>query len=421
MVDQIPPHDLEAEIVVLGGMLFDPDYAISFAYDLLEAEDFYRGEHQRLFKSMLDCFGQNGTVHPKLLPEDQRELAVKIKLEGHTSLIAPYCRLVADAAEKRRIIEAATRTARKGYEAGLSLDDLQASVQEIAAQVDRRGQQSLSVPALVDDELQGIGQSRPEDRVSTGIMALDQVLDGGLDKQWLFVLGARRSVGKTAFAANIAIEAMRAGRKLVWIAEEMSAQQMVRRFLIALSGVQQSNRNGEPFSKEEESAMAEAGAVLKGWNPIIEDRPLSIGQLYGRCRRWAAQGVLDFLVVDYLQIMKHDRGLKPSEAISIITRGAKTIAKEHNIPVLGVAQIRREGEYSKKRPILANLKGSGSLEEDADVVCLMWPGKEPRQIHAAIDKNRHGGTGQGLMFQDFAHMKFGDWYPGQEEVPDEQD
>jgi replicative DNA helicase len=424
-LDRLPPQSIEAEQSVLGALLIDKDAVIEVA-EFLRADDFYRGHHGTIYAAVLDLYERRE-------PVDLVTVSEVLERTGHldavggsaylTSLInltptavnaVHYGRIVERKAVLRNLIAAAGRIAGIGYE---ETADVSAAVdraeQELFAVSQKRIEAGFSpLKALLHsayDRLDYLHQHKGEiSGVKTGFKDLD-TLTTGLQRSDLIVLAARPSIGKTSLALNIAEHAaVREGKTVGIFSLEMSKEQLVLRLLSSVANID-SQRLRTGFLEEMDfTRLAPAMNNLAEAPIYIDDTPnISTMELRTKARRLQAEAGLDMLVVDYLQLMQstiQSRDANRVQEVSEITRGLKSLARELQVPVVALSQLSRQAEMREsKEPRLSDLRESGSIEQDADLVIFLWREKERGTEEADADgevvklrlaKHRNGPTGE---------------------------
>jgi replicative DNA helicase len=424
-LDRLPPQSIEAEQSVLGALLIDKDAVIEVA-EFLRADDFYRGHHGAIYAAVLDLYERRE-------PVDLVTVSEVLERNGHldavggsaylTSLInltptavnaVHYGRIVERKAVLRNLIAAAGRIAGIGYE---ETADVSAAVdraeQELFAVSQKRIEAGFSpLKALLHsayDRLDYLHQHKGEiSGVKTGFKDLD-TLTTGLQRSDLIVLAARPSIGKTSLALNIAEHAaVREGKTVGIFSLEMSKEQLVLRLLSSVANID-SQRLRTGFLEEMDfTRLAPAMNNLAEAPIYIDDTPnISTMELRTKARRLQAEAGLDMLVVDYLQLMQstiQSRDANRVQEVSEITRGLKSLARELQVPVVALSQLSRQAEMREsKEPRLSDLRESGSIEQDADLVIFLWREKERGTEEADADgevvklrlaKHRNGPTGE---------------------------
>lgn len=414
------PANPEAEEAVLGSILIDPDAIIKVA-PTLRAEDFYLEKHRWIYQAALDLYERRQppdfiTICDELERRGQlqevggpayiTELINAVPTAFH---VEHYASIVERTSVLRRLISAAGQIAQLAYEDKGEIDEIVDRAEEIVFGVSEHRLQRFLVPIRqvmkeVITRIDYLASHQGELLgVPTGFRLLDKLL-GGFQKSDLIILAARPSVGKTSLALNIAANAAkRYGQRVAFFSLEMSAEQLVQRLLAAETGIDQQRLRLGQIREEEWPLLMEAAGALSNTMMFIDDTPaLSALELRTKARRIHAEHGLDFIVVDYLQLMRGDaRAENRVQEISYISRALKWLARELNVPVLALSQLSRAVESRPdKRPMLSDLRESGSIEQDADVVLFiyredMYDEDTDRQNIAdvIVAKHRNGPTG----------------------------
>ncbi len=427
------PANVEAEEAVLGSLLIDPTAILRVA-PLLRPEDFFVERHAWIYEAMLKVHERGEPIEVLTLKEQLQRDGKLEDVGGVSTLVALtarvptsvhveyYAALVERAAILRRLMEAAQEIAQLAFrgegEVEEILDQAEQLIFAINAEREHRDLRHMS-RALEDlmDHLEHVQASEGEILgVPTGLRDLDTIL-GGLQKSDLILLAARPGVGKTSFALNIALNAaLRFRKHVAFFSLEMSAEQLALRLLSILTRIDsQKLRRGE-LSEQEWQQLLEAAAILAETDFYVDDTPaISVMELRSKARRLHAEIRLDLIIVDYLQLMQSDlRTDNRVQEISYISRALKALAREVNVPVLALSQLSRGVEQRhNKRPILSDLRESGSLEQDADVVLFLYRDDyyhedtdKPNIAEIKVAKHRHGPTGTVEVFFDKAHTRF---------------
>ncbi len=429
------PANIEAEEAVLGALLIDPNAILRVA-PRLRPEDFYLERHAWIYEAMLKVHERGEAIEVLTLADQLRQEGKLEQVGGMGGLVALtnrvptsvhveyYAELVERAAIRRRLMEAAQEIARLAYQGEGEIDEIidQAEQLIFAIHTEREHRDlrhlSQAMEALMD-HLEHIQASEGEILgVPTGLRDLDAIL-GGLQKSDLILLAARPGVGKTSLALNIALNAaVRFRRHVAFFSLEMSAEQLALRLLSTMANIDsQKLRRGE-LNEQEWQQLLEAAAVLAETEFYVDDTPaISVMELRSKARRLHAEIRLDLIIVDYLQLMQSDlRTDNRVQEISYISRSLKALAREVNVPVLALSQLSRGVEQRhNKRPILSDLRESGSLEQDADVVLFLYRDdyydentEKPNIAEIRVAKHRHGPTGVVEVYFDKAHTRFAD-------------
>ncbi|MGH2350590.1 MAG: replicative DNA helicase [Chloroflexota bacterium] len=389
--ERLPPQNVEAEQSVLGSILIDRDAIVRVA-GFLRAEDFYREAHRTIYQAALDLFERREPADFILLC-DELERRGRLEQVGGpaylTSLInmVPtavnveyYGHVVERCAILRRLITAGGQIAGVAYDyqhdAELAVDKAEQTLFALTQR--RRAQEFVPISQVLEnyfDQIDHIHQNRGQTfGVPTGFKKLDE-LTGGLQRSDLIVLAARPGMGKTSFALNIASHAALKNHIAVGIFSlEMSRDQLVQRLICSEAGID-SHRLRTGFIEESEwGKIAQAIGELSEAPIYIDDTPgISIMELRTKARRLQAEADVGFIIVDYLQLMQGRFTDNRVQEVSEISRSLKALARELNVPVLAASQLSRAVEQRPgNRPQLSDLRESGSIEQDADIVMFIY-------------------------------------------------
>ncbi|MDR3295994.1 MAG: replicative DNA helicase [Clostridiales Family XIII bacterium] len=420
MNERIPPHSDEAEKSVLGALMLDKD-ALFDAMEIIRAEDFYAEAHAEIFRAASDLH-KNSEPVDTLTVSDALKRRKSLEMVGGRGYIAAlstmvpatanaaqYAKIVAEKAVLRRLIKAASEIMEAGYQDSRDaqdvLDGAERSIFEIAQSGQRKEFEHIkdllwrSVQRL--DEISKI---KGLTGLTTGFLDLDQKTSG-LQKSDLIIVAARPGMGKTAFALNIAHNAaIRAGAKVLVFSLEMSKEQLVNRLLSLESHVEITRLRDGRVNESDWLQIHEALTVLSGAPIYIDDTPgITVMEIRNKSRRMKAEIGLDLIVVDYLQLMSSDgKSENRQQEITAISRMLKQLAREMDCPVIVLSQLSRAVEMrgGKKRPILSDLRESGAIEQDADLVAFLYredyydeEAEEQNDCEVIIAKHRNGEVG----------------------------
>lgn len=434
----MPPVAEETEQGIVGSMVVDFQHHGHLVIDMLEPDDFYMPIPREIYRAIYEMHEQEKPIDiiaveqylkekPKLWFDPAREtreitrFCVYGNIEYHALIVKQY-------SLRRRFIQNQTANVRKGY-------DLQEDIFELIDQAQQQLMDAASgllhnngvalrdaVPAVVKAL-----KAREETHGLTGVPSQLEELDaltGGWQNSDLIILAARPSMGKTAAALKFMIEAAQAGGTPGIMSLEMSTQQLIERLLSSETGLNQRAMKQGGLSDAQKNALDAAGVRLAGYNMLIHDEAgLNVQQVRSIARRWQREHGLDFLVVDYLQLLagKNRGGMQMNreQEISQISRELKKLAKELNIPVLALSQLSRAVETRPdKRPQLSDLRESGSLEQDSDVVIFMYRpeyyqikedalGRDTNGlVEFLIKKQRNGPIGTASSYFDKENGRF---------------
>ncbi|MHB8893538.1 MAG: replicative DNA helicase [Candidatus Limnocylindrales bacterium] len=437
MIDRLPPQSIEAEQSVLGAVLIDRDAMIEIA-EFLKPEDFYRQAHGRIYSVMLDLSERREPIDIVTVSEALERSGDLEAIGGRAYLgtltnqtptavhAAQYARIVERKSLLRNLIGAAGKIAGIGYEDPAEVQEaIDRAESELFAVSQRRIGASFSpLKTLLHDaydRLDYLHAHRGEiSGIRTGFQDLD-TLTTGLQKSDLVILAARPSVGKTSLALNIAEHAAVRDRKSVGIFSlEMSKEQLVLRLLSSVSNID-SQRLRTGFLEELDFArIAPAMNALSEAPIYIDDTPnITTMELRTKARRLQAEAGLDVVIVDYLQLMQSStttRDANRVQEVSEISRGLKALARELKIPVIALSQLSRQPEMREsKEPRLSDLRESGSIEQDADLVLFLWREKERGSddqqtdgevVKLKLSKHRNGPTGEIDLWFKKAQTRF---------------
>ena len=418
-MDRMPPASIEAEQAVLGAMLLKPD-AVTTAAEELTADDFYRETHRLIFEAMMELKERTEPVDLVTLTEQLKKADKLAKIGGipALSLIANsvptaanvhyHARIVHEKAQLRSLIAAATEIAGAAYESADEVEDIMDSAEKRILQVSS-GKRSKDFVPLQDILLDALEQIdlRYNNKgcitgLPTGFTELDH-LTAGLQKSDLILVAARPSMGKTAFTLNIAAHVvLRAKEPVAFFSLEMSKEQLVQRLLCSEGRIDSQRLRVGELEEKEWGDLIDTANRLSAAPLYIDDTPgITVMELRSKARRLKAEHGLSLIVIDYLQLMQgraSKSGDNRQQEISEISRSLKALARELNVPVIALSQLSRSVESRQiKRPMLSDLRESGSLEQDADIVMFLYredyydPETENKNItEVIIAKHRNG-------------------------------
>ncbi|MFQ6099785.1 MAG: replicative DNA helicase [Anaerolineae bacterium] len=422
--DKMVPHNIEAEEAVLGSLLIDPE-ALFRVSPFLKGEDFYIQKNVWIYEAIL-------ALHERREPVDFVTLCDELERRGQleevgaaayiTHLInavpsaihvEAYGHIVEQAAIRRRLIGAASQIAQLAYREAEDVDQTVDQAEQVLFSVsERRITRDLAplqkIIRQYYDRIEYLFDHRGEQLgVPTGFIDLDRLL-GGLQRSDFILIAARPSVGKTSLCLSIARNAARHGQRIAIFSLEMSSEQVVQRLVSAETGIDTQRLRLGDLREEEWPLFVQATGKLADLPVFIDDTPsISALQLRTKARRLHAEHGLDLVLVDYLQLMTGDvRSENRVQEVSYISRSLKGLARELDVPVVAASQLSRAVEQrGDKRPVLADLRESGSLEQDADVVMFIYrdelyhPDTEKQHIaDIMVSKHRNGPTGVVQLF-----------------------
>jgi replicative DNA helicase len=447
VVEKSLPQNLEAERSVLGSVLLD-SAALNFVVPVLKADDFFPDTHRRIYGAMLELYQRSATIDLLTLREELDRGGATERVGGASYLAAlldgvpdvgnveHYARIVKEKATLRRLIRAGQNIVREGLagerDAEALLGQATGEIFDIAEGAVRGGFEAIG--PIVRHNLELIEDARGRQGMlsglPTGFMELDR-MTSGLQGTDLIVVAARPAVGKTSFALNIAQHvAFREGRSIGFFSLEMSREQIGFRVLCSEADVDAKKVRDGYASKEAVVRLVTAQTKVAGARFFIDDSAaLNVPEMRAKAQRLKREKGLDLLIVDYMQLMAgHGRFDNRTQEVSMISRGLKLLAKELRVPIIALSQLSRQPEQRKgelRKPQLADLRDSGSIEQDADVVVFLYReelyDKDTERKGIAdviIAKQRNGPTGDFPLVFLGDHMTFAN-YAGPAAAPPE--
>ena len=388
-----PPQNIEVEEALLGALLLDQN-AVPEVIGILTPFDFYRSAHQKIYSAIISLFKKNEPVDIIILTnllaeQDQLDQVGGITYISQLLDSAPlaanavhYANIVKEKSTLRQLIEKSTEIAKRCFEDAGNADELLEFSERSIFEISQQKLQNMYSPigALIDTSINTLverkGKTSLVSGVETAFIDLDRVT-AGLQPSDLIILAARPSMGKTAFALNIATNAAILAQKPVATAVfslEMSKEQLALRMLCSEASVDASKLRSGYLTKEDWENITDAAGRLSEAPIYIDDSPaITALELRAKARRLKMEKNIGLIIIDYLQLMRGSSAERRELEISEISRSMKALAKELNVPVLALSQLNRKlEERADKRPILSDLRESGALEQDADVVLFIY-------------------------------------------------
>lgn len=424
---KIPPQNLEAEQSILGSLLLN-DSGFGIVLEIVKAEDFYTRGHQLIFEALIELFQKNEpqdliTVTSSLKDKNQLEevggaayLATLTSIVPVTSNVASYAKIVRQKSILRNLIEVNSDIANRCYEEQGDIDQLvdeaEQAIFEIAGS--KGGASFTSIKHIVPNAFKKVEELFKRKELITGVPTGYNEIDkmtAGLQPSDLIILAARPSMGKTSFAMNIAQHAAIVENTGVAVFSlEMSKEQLVMRLLSSVGRIDSQRIRTGKLHEEDWPKLSRAVGMLTEAPIYIDDTPaISVLDMRAKVRRLAAQHDIGLIVVDYLQLMRGRSSTENrTQEISEISRSLKALAKEHNVPVIALSQLNRGLESrTDKRPMMSDLRESGAIEQDADIITFIYrdevynkaednPNKGIAEI--IIGKQRNGPTGTARLY-----------------------
>ena len=408
---KIPPHDIEAEQAVIGSMLTDKD-AIMSAVETLKPEDFYREDNKIIYEAILNLYNRADPVDMKQLEavgglEYIAQLPDKVPT---TANVEQYIKIVEEKSALRALIKTANELISLGYDQTQDVEDiLDSAERKIFDVIQNRNQKGYSAikDILVDSftQLEQLyNQKQHITGVPTGFADLDYIT-AGLHKSDLVIVAARPAMGKSAFALNLASNAaVRYNTPVAIFSLEMSKEQMTNRILCSEAMVDSNKVRTGKVEDDDWQKLAEASGNLSQAQIFIDDTPgISVMEIRAKCRKLKLEKNIGMVVIDYIQLVQgsNKRNGSREQEISEISRSLKILAKEINVPVIALSQLSRSVEQRPDhRPMLSDLRESGAIEQDADIVMFLYrddyynPDTDKKNIAEVIlAKHRGGSTG----------------------------
>jgi replicative DNA helicase len=421
MAEGLPPQNIEAEQAVLGAIFLEPT-SLTMASEILIPEDFYRGAHQRIFNVMLKLNDEGKAVDlitvmeelaaSKLL-EDTGGISYLSELAGSVPTAANieyYAKIVEEKALLRRLIRTATGIAQDGFtredEVDTLLADAEKNILEVAQRKNAGAFHNIKdVLVRTYDNIETMHNHAGEiTGISTGFTELDK-MTAGFQRNDLIIVGARPSVGKTAFALNISQNvATKTGENVAIFSLEMGAEQLVMRMLCAEGNIDAQRLRTGSLTDEDWGKLTMAMGSLSNAGIFIDDTPgVRVNDIRAKCRRLKQDHGLGMILIDYLQLILGSgrSGENRQQEVSEISRSLKQLARELQVPVIALSQLSRGVEQRQdKRPMMSDIRESGSIEQDADIVAFLYrddyydkESENKNIIEIIIAKQRNGPTG----------------------------
>ncbi|MDR0880697.1 MAG: replicative DNA helicase [Clostridioides sp.] len=431
----IPPHSVESEQSILGSILLDKDAIITVA-ETIKPGDFYKEAHKVIYEAMLSLNAENEPIDMITLAEELKKRGKLNEIGGvvyltslstivpTTSNVKYYVDIVKEKSVLRQLIKASNDIISLGYDKSTKvadvLDEAEKKIFDISQE--KMSDDFMPIDQVLIDAYDMIEQLYTDKSdvtgVTTGFKDLNRKMNG-FQRTDLVLIAARPAMGKTAFSLNLVQNAAIKGNASVAVFSlEMSKEQLVQRLLSSQSSVELKKINTGTLSDTDWPRLIDAMAVLSGTKIYIDDTPgIKISELRSKCRKLKIESGLDMVLIDYLQLMEGDgKAESRQQEIAKISRSLKILAKELNCPVIALSQLSRAPEQrADHRPMLSDLRESGSIEQDADIVMFLYrdeyynPDSESKNLcEVIISKNRHGETGSVELVWLGEVQRFGD-------------
>ncbi|AYE39429.1 replicative DNA helicase [Companilactobacillus zhachilii] len=448
ITSRIPPNDKDAEQAVLGAVFLSQDALIE-AMEYVDAEDFYQHANQLVFQAMMNL---NDEEEPVDVVTVQNELDRLNQIEdiGGVSYLAElasavptaanttyYAKIVKNKSTLRRLINAATGIVQRSFEEDDDVDSIidqsEKEIMDVSENRNHKGFRRIS--DVVKSSFEEIDKLYDQDSDVTGLSTGYKDLDAmttGLHKDELIILAARPGVGKTAFALNLAQNAATKSNATVAIFSlEMGAESLVNRMLCSEGSIDANALRTGKLDENQWNSLVVAMGSLSRTNVYIDDTPgIKMAEIRSKCRRLLKEsGNLDLVIIDYLQLIEGTGQENRQQEVSVISRNLKKLAKELHVPIIALSQLSRGVEARQdKRPMLSDIRESGSIEQDADIVAFLYrddyyrdedgddndnsePQEEPEdpdvgEVEVIISKNRSGPRGTAKLLFVKSYNKF---------------
>ena len=415
LIDQQPPHSDEAERAVLGGIFLNAD-TLPDAQEYVTADDFYKKAHRLLFQAMTDL-QDNGTAIDTVTVSDYLDNHNNLDDIGGvgyiTDLVAAtpiasnvvyYAKIVQQKSTLRNLISTAQNIASRSY---TEQDDVEGLVEDAERQImdvsENRNQAGFKqIKDVLNQAMAQIDQLYQNDQAITGLPTgfrdLDKITTG-LHEDEMIILAARPAVGKTAFALNIAQNVgTKTDKSVAIFSLEMGAEQLVNRMLCSEGSIDANHlRTGQLNEEEWQNLIIAMGSLSKA-KIYMDDTPgIRMAEIRAKCRRLAReQGDLGLVIIDYLQLIEGSGQENRQQEVSAVSRQLKKLAKELHVPVIALSQLSRGVEQRQdKRPVLSDIRESGSIEQDADIVAFLYRDDYYRDAEGDEDDDDQGGNDDG--------------------------
>jgi replicative DNA helicase len=419
--DRLPPQNIEAEQAVLGAIFLEPS-SLTVASEILIPEDFYRAAHQKIFNAMLKL-NDEGKVVDLVTVTEELAAAKLIEDTGGVSYLSElassvptaanieyYARIVEEKSLLRRLIRTATEIASDGYsredEVEALLSEAEKNILAVAQRKNAGAFHNIKdVLVRTYDNIEEMHNRVGEiTGISTGFAELDR-MTAGFQRNDLIIVGARPSVGKTAFALNIASNvAIKTGENVAIFSLEMGAEQLVMRMLCSEGNIDAQRLRTGSLTDDDWGKLTMAMGALSNSGIFIDDTPgVRISDIRSKCRRLKQEHGLGMILIDYLQLILGSgrSGENRQQEVSEISRSLKQLARELQVPVIALSQLSRGVEQRQdKRPMMSDIRESGSIEQDADIVAFLYrddyydkESENKNIIEIIIAKQRNGPTG----------------------------
>ncbi len=436
IIRKVQPHSVEAEQAVLASMLMNREAVVNVA-DMLVKDDFYQAQYGVIFEAMVELYHEGTSIDMITLPERLKEKGVpenvySIEVMQELLNVVPvstnakkYAEIVKDRANMRRLIKMAETTANECYSLKDSSTNILSNVENQILELSQsggNGDDFTPIREVVDNVLRNIRKASKQQGniigVPTGFLDLDDMLTG-LHGSELILIAARPAMGKTAFVLNIAeYVILKTDVPVAIFNFEMNKEQLVQRMIAMESQVNSQNIRTGNLQDDQWMKLYESSNIIGSTKLFIEDQSnVTIGDIRNKCRKLKQRHNVGLIIIDYLQLMSgNGRSDSRQQEVSEISRGLKVLAKELDVPIIALSQLSRAVEArTDHRPMLSDLRESGSIEQDADVVMFIYredkyrddlPEEDKNKAEIIIAKQRNGATGTVMLGWQGEYTKF---------------
>jgi replicative DNA helicase len=437
LLDKVPPQDLDAERSVLGSILFASD-AFDDVVQLIRAECFYADAHRRIFSAIHEMYERGVRAIDVITLAHELSRRGELEVVGgpvylseimgtvpHAAHAEYYARIVRDRWLQRAVIEACTESLREAFHGNDEITEIVTRAEQRIYRIaeEQTGTDQFGIDQILDQTFQRIFERMEQEGTVSGLHTGFHGLDdktSGFQPTELIVLAARPSMGKTALVCNFAMAVAKANQGVLVFSLEQSKLELAERLLCIQARLSGHKLRQGDLTEIEHFTLQEAGNALRQMPIFIDDVPgRTVTQVSAIARRIKRRSGLGIIIIDYLQLLESDdRNLSREQQISTITRRLKFLAKELEVPVIALAQLNRGVEQrDDKRPKLSDLRESGAIEQDADIVMFLHrpdaydPQDRPGEADLIIAKNRHGPIGTVDLVWIRDQLRFGDRSP----------
>lgn len=436
-IERVPPHDTEAEQAVLASVIIDTK-VIDELVGFLNEDDFYEPAHKYIYRAIQSLhFGGKAvdlvTLISRLKDEETLEkaggmeyVAELVQIIPNSANIAVYAKNIHEKSILRKMISLGGEISDMGFNTIDPVDDLVDKTQLLAFDLGSGGRRddAVHIETLMKESFDNLERLYSLDEnekfvsgITSGFPDLDKITNG-FQKSDLIIVAGRPGMGKTSFGLNVLINAASSGKVCVFFSLEMSSHQLVNRLISCEAEIGSAALRTGSLNQDQWKRLAETSESISKMQIYLDDTPqITVNQIRAKCRRLASKGKLDMVFVDYLQIMGYNKSIQVREQqISEISRSLKSLAKEFNIPVMAFAQVNRsvDSRGDNRRPFLSDLRESGAIEQDADIIMFLYRDAvyNPNSIlkdtaEVIIAKHRNGETGSIPLSFDANFTRFG--------------